>query len=460
MKNKNHLNEGIWDDLSGQSKKFTELPIIKSLTSLFSDDQASLDAEDKKEGGILDKIKDLVRDLTTERIPLKDALAANPRKRALIVGSSQAGVMGPVLMGMLETKGFVDFKFIPEASKTMSVIYSMTQGVLSDKSKYDIVIVYPGYKRGEDVESVINLINLFEPARCFVVIPPPVTTITDTFKASRLGLNKGKSVPPDYWFLLGKGEYAANREDYCEKLKNDVQKAGATAIDPRDVVSGGELQQTGVAYPNMSDGIHPSDEVAKIISSAVVDAIFESDLTVPAGDVIKKIKPEDLERDSSIVSSLAQYPATSAVLGAAMGRITSRMGMRDHPVTGGKKYHQGIDIAVPMGTPVKAVLDGVVNYIGFNHPKAGNYIDIKHPNGDLTRYLHLSDVQVEKGQEVSKGDVIGLSGGKPGTYGAGTSTGPHLHWETWHGEYKTGDLLDPLEWLASNTDAIKPVNFA
>jgi hypothetical protein len=101
--------------------------------------------------------------------------------------------------------------------------------------------------------------------------------------------------------------------------------------------------------------------------------------------------------------------------------ITSPFGYRVDPVEGGGNFHTGVDIAAPMGTPVHAAADGVVVVAGW----MGNFgyaIYIEH--GDMvTIYAHLSQIAVQRGQQVKAGDVIAYSGS------TGKSTGPHLHFE-------------------------------
>jgi murein DD-endopeptidase MepM/ murein hydrolase activator NlpD len=94
--------------------------------------------------------------------------------------------------------------------------------------------------------------------------------------------------------------------------------------------------------------------------------------------------------------------------------------------------HNGVDFRASMGTSVKAVLGGIVEGTGNTDEQRGCYsygrwILIKHPNGLSTIYGHLSGSLVGKGQTVTTGQLIGYSGGTPGTSGAGYSTGPHLH---------------------------------
>lgn len=120
------------------------------------------------------------------------------------------------------------------------------------------------------------------------------------------------------------------------------------------------------------------------------------------------------------------------------GTITSGFGTRDG------RMHEGLDIAVPVGTPVLASRPGTVTFAG-NAPGYGYVVYLSHagdPNltrggqegasiatAAETRYGHLSRFNCRRGQQLQQGDTIGWSGGQPGTPGAGDATGPHLHFE-------------------------------
>lgn len=95
---------------------------------------------------------------------------------------------------------------------------------------------------------------------------------------------------------------------------------------------------------------------------------------------------------------------------------------RKHPVTGRIAPHNGTDWATPVGTPIVSTGDGVV-IMTRKHPYAGNYVVIQHGSTYKTRYLHLSKILVRKGQKVTRGQRIGLSGK------TGRVTGPHIHYE-------------------------------
>jgi murein DD-endopeptidase MepM/ murein hydrolase activator NlpD len=112
------------------------------------------------------------------------------------------------------------------------------------------------------------------------------------------------------------------------------------------------------------------------------------------------------------------------------GPITSGYGDRSAAAKknpGISSFHRGIDYGVPVGTSVKAAADGVVTETGL-HKQYGNYVIIKH-GAKSTLYGHLSSIRTRTGAKVKAGQEVALSGGKKGAQGAGTSTGPHLHFE-------------------------------
>lgn len=104
-------------------------------------------------------------------------------------------------------------------------------------------------------------------------------------------------------------------------------------------------------------------------------------------------------------------------------RISSNFNpQRKHPVTGRVSPHNGTDFAAPTGTPVLSTGDGQV-IMTRDHPYAGKYVVIQHGSSYKTRYLHLSRILVKKGQKISRGQKIGLTGQ------TGRVTGPHIHYE-------------------------------
>ena len=117
--------------------------------------------------------------------------------------------------------------------------------------------------------------------------------------------------------------------------------------------------------------------------------------------------------------------------------VTSEFGNRIDPITGERRSHTGMDLAVPTGTPIRAALPGTVTVSTYNRGGYGYYIMIDHGNGLSTLYGHCSQLLASVGRTVEAGDVIALSGS------TGRSTGPHLHFEV----RVNGERTNPRSYL-------------
>lgn len=102
--------------------------------------------------------------------------------------------------------------------------------------------------------------------------------------------------------------------------------------------------------------------------------------------------------------------------------ISSNFGERIHPITKERKMHNGVDIAVPIGTHVYSAVDGTVILAGYSE-SAGNWVKVRTETGWTVVMMHMDSLTVSEGQTVKKGDHLGYSGN------TGRSTGPHLHLE-------------------------------
>jgi murein DD-endopeptidase MepM/ murein hydrolase activator NlpD len=120
----------------------------------------------------------------------------------------------------------------------------------------------------------------------------------------------------------------------------------------------------------------------------------------------------------------------------AHGWLTSRMGSRQDPMTGGEDYHAGLDIAGEKDQPIYATASGRVAQAGYQSGY-GNLVVVDHGFGLESKYGHLSSFSVAPGQSVKRGDVIGRLGA------TGRATGYHLHYEV----RANGRLLNPLQLL-------------
>lgn len=119
------------------------------------------------------------------------------------------------------------------------------------------------------------------------------------------------------------------------------------------------------------------------------------------------------------------------------GWITCGFGSRIDPFTGALSFHQGVDIANDIGSPIKATADGVVQYADFERGGYGNLVTINHGNGYITRYGHLQKFIVAPGQHIKKNQIIGFLGS------TGKSTSPHAHYEV----ILNGVAVNPVKYL-------------
>ena len=141
--------------------------------------------------------------------------------------------------------------------------------------------------------------------------------------------------------------------------------------------------------------------------------------------------------DTNEVDGLVWYTPTKNF------RISSKFGMRVHPISGTKKMHNGIDMAAPKGTPIYATRSGVVTVASFEAGGAGYYVKINHNDGYQSIYMHMTHYIVKKGDQVSAGQIIGYVGS------TGGSTGPHLHFgiSKYNSKTKTWSYVDPQKYI-------------
>jgi murein DD-endopeptidase MepM/ murein hydrolase activator NlpD len=138
------------------------------------------------------------------------------------------------------------------------------------------------------------------------------------------------------------------------------------------------------------------------------------------------------------------------------GRLTSGFGMRRHPVLGYARMHKGLDIAAPMGAPIRAPMDGVVQMAGWAGGY-GKFVKLSHGGGLATGFGHMSRIAVASGGRVSRGQIIGYVGS------TGMSTGAHLHYELWKNGVPTNPgkvTFESVQQLSGNALAAFKNRFA
>jgi flagellar protein FlgJ len=149
---------------------------------------------------------------------------------------------------------------------------------------------------------------------------------------------------------------------------------------------------------------------------------------------------EQLKGKDGISADLPGEPSAWPV----NGTVSSGFGWRNDPITGERRFHDGADIAVPVGTSVRAVLPGKVTFSG-TKKGYGNVIILDHGRGLSTLYAHNSRNLAPRGAVVEAGTVIAETGS------TGRSTGPHLHFEV----RRDGKAMNPMAFLPAPSGTIK-----
>jgi murein DD-endopeptidase MepM/ murein hydrolase activator NlpD len=194
--------------------------------------------------------------------------------------------------------------------------------------------------------------------------------------------------------------------------------------------------------------------LAAVVAAVVSQPVFAAGIpTLQKGDKIEAsaIPTPAPASDSMFHSLFLSWKKADAKADAAPGAIsvpsskpvqtatyTSGYGVRSDPFRGSAAMHAGIDLAAPMGTPVYATADGVVDHADWSGGY-GNMVEIDHGKGIQTRFGHLSRILVHPGERVVRGQEIALMGS------TGRSTGSHLHYEV----RIDGHAVNPIPFLQS-----------
>lgn len=150
---------------------------------------------------------------------------------------------------------------------------------------------------------------------------------------------------------------------------------------------------------------------------------------------------ENRERQLAVLEDVLmerELNAATIPAGEPIGKgwMSSPYGHRQDPITGKRAWHDGVDFAGRMGSPVLAVAAGVVTFAG-ERWGYGKMVEVTHGSGYVTRYAHALNVTVEEGQVVRRGDQVAEMGS------SGRSTGPHVHLEV----LKNGDSVNPWKYV-------------
>jgi murein DD-endopeptidase MepM/ murein hydrolase activator NlpD len=243
--------------------------------------------------------------------------------------------------------------------------------------------------------------------------------------------------------LLERGEYLgrlAQKDQLVIKVVADA-KSDATSTEKRlDALERKQQKITATVTARRN-------EVARLRSNVASTEATVREARNGKRQLLSQVKQERSELEEDLSAMQAQQARISGALRGALpaGAIRKGTGQFIYPMNGtftspfGMRWgrlHAGIDIAAPIGTPIRAVDGGRVAIAG-SVSGYGNYTCVQHSNSLSTCYAHQSSIGVKVGQTVSKGQVIGLCGN------TGRSTGPHLHFEV----RVNGNPQNPMNYL-------------
>ena len=209
-----------------------------------------------------------------------------------------------------------------------------------------------------------------------------------------------------------------DNQDYYEAEENPVTWSPYQADEDEDVPT-----IAGMPYSTQDDGAESEDEILMVIDSTVLHS--------PRADLSGMLEPVTIELENATTGARFVFPTPE------IARTTSHFGPRR------RRFHYGVDLAMPKGEPIYAAFDGVVRFSKFNRTY-GNLIIIRHDNGLETYYAHLSQRHVTPGTRVTAGDIIGLCGN------TGRSRGAHLHFEI---RYE-GNAMNPENVMSCETRSL------
>lgn len=231
--------------------------------------------------------------------------------------------------------------------------------------------------------------------------------------------------------------YAQTKENTAKALVGDIQQLESRRAQ---IVADYQAQQRKL-YASRPTVYRKKRVARKVIRTRYVPAEGGVLKPMPVHETVYEDVMVPVESGGSLGESFETDGGSSASSSSgwvrpARGRLSSRYGVRYHPILHRRKLHTGDDIAASYGSPIKAAKSGTVLYSGWKKGY-GNTVIIDHGGGVTTLYGHASKLDVQAGQSVKAGAYVGNVGS------TGYSTGPHLHFEV----RKNGKPVDPTSYL-------------
>jgi len=218
---------------------------------------------------------------------------------------------------------------------------------------------------------------------------------------------------------------------FIETLADAVAKAGGLGIAKMLERQMGPAGGQGSAPAPSPSPWRPASSLGSAFSvppraapgvgaSAAIDDLDDPNSSAPLPEDPTADSIDDYQPAASVPHARAAHPHAS--VGPVIGEVTSPFGQRVHPISGDSRFHTGVDLRAPSGSPIRAAAEGIVREAG-KRGGYGNAVELDHGDGTSTLYAHASSLLVKPGQHVGRGEPIALVGQ------TGQATGPHLHFE-------------------------------
>ncbi|MFV0471314.1 MAG: M23 family metallopeptidase [Paludibacteraceae bacterium] len=230
------------------------------------------------------------------------------------------------------------------------------------------------------------------------------------------------------------GQYKALRGQI-----NDVQEVLTDLQQRDDNLYRVIFQAKPIPYEVRTNTSNKADyykQLAKMTNSEIV-----ASTTKKLDELKKQLYIQSKSYDDLVVmvqnreKMLECLPAIQPVANKDLTRVASGYGYRIDPIYHTRRFHEGMDFTAPVGTDIYATANGRITGAGWRQGY-GNCVEINHGYGYETLYAHMSVVKVRIGQNVKRGEIIGLVGN------TGKSTGPHLHYEV----HYNGQIMNPQNY--------------
>ena len=237
-------------------------------------------------------------------------------------------------------------------------------------------------------------------------------------------------------------QYKESREN-TERIKGEYEQTLVLLGEKQETLEAekAELEKQIAAAVEVINQLENDIEAAKAeYAKAAAAAVAQASINA----IIAQMQAEEEAARQEAANNGQDYTGTgSTATGTyiwpcpSCTYVTSKFGMREHPLFGDERPHTGIDIGAQAGAEVIAADSGTVAVATYSS-SYGNYVTIYHSNGDYTLYAHMSSLTVTAGQNVTQGDVIGYVGS------TGWASGPHLHFEI----RVNGSTVDPTSYFS------------